>query len=65
METFWEVYVEIRQTCPHYQRRLALAHNGYCTNLGCGKKLDAPVELRATVGRQLHLPFVAPRLRVM
>ena len=41
-----------RVICPHCNRESA--DNQVCTNLGCGKRLDAPVRLFA---RNRALPF--------
>lgn len=43
--------------CSHCNRRVALNHNGYCTNSGCGKRLDEPVTFPKKKPVQLHLKF--------
>jgi len=48
--------------CPHCNVRVALNHNGKCTHLGCGKRLDEQVVYQGNTKpkqRQLYFRFPA------
>ncbi len=38
-----------RPFCQHCNKQVALNHKGHCTNIGCGKSLEEPVQLKVTL----------------
>lgn len=49
-----QTFTLVAPVCPHCNLRVALAHRGQCTNIGCGKPLE--VENANPQGSVLLLP---------